>query len=235
MSLLSTILFGSLLSLQHSGISSLVPKALTNGQPDVLPSPCGANCTFALAFDVPFLDCNTTTFNTVLQDTTAPDVFIATWDNYVLNVTTFALDLSGASGEDSFSQSTFPARGTTTVCTPARAKYTLDIKYENNLQTMNVSIGSSTPLNIQSPAPFTTPQGVLLNDSIIFPGFMGFGPDNSGYFYGLEALNWTQPLVSWYRDLQLMALIDEMATSMKGLVVSLPLNGPNVESTCKSC
>jgi hypothetical protein len=192
-------------------------------------SPCGANCSFTLSLDVPYFECKNNTFNITIEDSSAPSVYNATWEDYVFNATTYSLGFTG-DAEDS-SSSVFPSQAVTNICTPARAYYTLDFLYENNIQSMNVSVGTVTLLNMSSPAPTD-------NDTtaVLFPGFMASVASiqglNQGVFYKLDALNWTAPFASWYRDLQLMAFIDSMCTALAGEVLADPLE-PDTEFVSK--
>lgn len=196
--------------------------------PDGMTSPCGSNCSFHLSLDVPYFTCNNTTSNTTIEDTTGPPVFTAQWSGFILNATTYSVDLSSLSESDTESQSSFPARAFNIICSPSRADYSLDIVYENNVQSMGISVGAVTALNLQSPAPDPTANNGSI--SAKFPGFMGQAPDNGGSFFGVETLDWTSPYVSWYRDLQIMALIDSMASSLVGDVLADPFE-PAAEIT----
>jgi hypothetical protein len=200
-----------------------------NGIPSTMTSPCGANCSFTIVLDVPYLNCNTTIFNLTIEDTTGPSVYNAIWFEYVLNITTYFVDFSGVGTDiDSTSQSNFPAQGTTTLCTPARANYTLNFGYENNIQTLNTSIGAVTPLQRSAPPTSSSPFTEAA-EPVNFPGFMGKDRNGGGFYYGQGPLNWTEPLISWYRDLQLVAFIDGMANSLAGSVLIDFLKGAQGE------
>ncbi|KAE9373328.1 hypothetical protein N431DRAFT_338567 [Stipitochalara longipes BDJ] len=203
---------------QNSAIHTLV-----NGAPSNMPSPCGANCSFTLALDVPYLKCSSSTFNVSFEGNASLfdyPMFNATWSDYVFNVTTYYTFSATTEASDT-SRWLALTQANNTICTPARANYTLDIMYENNVKTVSISNGLVTPLNISSPAPSNSseePPTTNAGPGIIFPGFMG-ETTNGTSFFGTEALDWTPPFVSWYRDLQLMALISGMAESLAGNVI----------------
>jgi hypothetical protein len=208
-------------------VQNLAIHTMVNGAPSLLSSPCGANCSFTLALDIPYLECHSTISNVSFEGKGLVfdfPVFNATWSGYVFNVTTYYTFSAKA-----FDNSTWSAltQANNTVCTPSRANYTLDIMYENSVQNVSISRGLVTPLNLSSPAPAPptsseAPPTVAAGPAVVFPGFMGDVPVPSGYppsWYGTEALRWTPPFVSWYRDLQLMALITGMADSLAGNVI----------------
>ena len=206
-------------------VQNLATHALVNGAPSQMPSPCGANCSFTLALDVPYLECTSTVFNVSFGGNGSVfdfPVFNATWAGYIFNATTYYTFSANATATADSPWLAF-TQANSTICTPARANYTLDIMYENNVQNMSISMGFVTPLNISSPAPSTSsesPPSTRAGPAVVFPGFMGLSsaPDYTPW-YGTEALNWTPPFLSWYRDLQLMALIAGMADSLAGNVI----------------
>jgi hypothetical protein len=207
-------------------VQNLATHTLVNGAPSNMPSSCGANCSFTLVLDIPYLECTTSVFNVSFGGNGSVfdfPVFNATWEGYVFNVTTYYTfsantTISGDSTWLAFTQAN------NKICTPARANYTLDIMYENNVQNVSISRGLVIPLNISSPAPSSksseTPPSTVAGPAVVFPGFMGNIPGaGAASWYGTAALDWTPPFVSWYRDLQLMALIAGMADSLTGNVI----------------
>jgi len=190
-----------------------------------MPSPCGANCSFTLVLDVPYLECTSIVYNVSFGGNGSIfdfPVFNATWAGYIFNVTTYFTFSANATASADSPWSAF-TQANNTICTSARSNYTLDITYENNLQSISISRGLVTPLNISSPAPLTSsevPPSTIAGPAVVFPGFMGLSPAPNYFpWYGTEALNWTPPFISWYRDLQLMALIAGMADSLTGNVI----------------
>lgn len=73
------------------------------------------------------------------------------------------------------------------------------------------SVGPITLLNIDTPGPKldNRPAG-----SVYIPGLFPNGKP------GTDALTWTIPYISWYRDIQLLSVIDGMATALVGNVSS---------------
>lgn len=182
---------------------------LTSGIPTNMPSPCGANCSFQLSIDIPYMQCNTNTSHGEIPDISLGDTgelsFIAGWTSFtgIFNVFIFFNN---------------PLNQTTNLtCLSARASYNLDVKYTNNLLTIQPFLASVSPLNLTVPI---LPGADLSEDALgtlYFPGFMEtFSVTHP--FYGLQALNWTPPIVSWYRDRQLLAIIDGMASSLDGML-----------------
>jgi hypothetical protein len=93
---------------------------------------------------------------------------------------------------------------------------------------MNTSIGPVVPLDFKSPAPINAsdqaiwegdnwPTGCVLN-AVVFAGFGMVWVNYSERYLNYEAHNWTTPFVDWYRDLQLLSLIQGMAESLAGSV-----------------
>jgi hypothetical protein len=208
-------------------VQNLATHTLITGVPSNWPSPCGVNCSFTLALDIPFLDCNTTTFRVNFTGTSpeslAPEfpAFNATWMDYSFNVATYYELWEEESAADGTAVSgSAITQANNTICSPSRGNYALDVVYANNVQKMKITRGVVTPLDIQSPAPPTSsgPTPTEAGPAVEFPGFMIYSPGR-GAWYGVEALNWTEPFVSWYRDLQLMGLIDGLANSLAGTVL----------------
>jgi hypothetical protein len=213
-------------------VQNLAIHTMVNGAPSLLSSPCGVNCSFALTLDVPYLECHSTVSNVSFHgDGVSFDfpMFNATWSRFVFNVTTYYTFLATTlppTGNNTY-QWAASTQANNTVCTPARTNYTLNIMYENNVQKLGISRGVVIPLNLTSPAPAPStsseaPPSVAAGPAVVFPGFMGYVPEPDGSvlsWYGIEALEWTAPFASWYRDLQLMALIAGMADSLAGNVI----------------
>jgi hypothetical protein len=173
-----------------------------------MPSPCGANCSYLLVLDIPYLQCNTTTQNITRFFSSPPPTapkFDTTWQNYVFKASSyFGID---------YRKNSTSYRIESLICSPARANYTLEVLYNNNIQRMNVMKGLVAPLNLSSPAP----KSPMLPYNTMFPGFMGITQSRYEYF-GIDPLHWTPPFLSWYRDLQLLTLIAGMAKSLAGSI-----------------
>jgi hypothetical protein len=230
---------------------TLATRILIDGKFDSLPSPCGVNCSFTQLLDLPYLECDTTTYNYTFWGgniSTPTPVFEATWTEHILNITTYETGLMffNHAGQVIEVNLTLPGLGvggnysilpvantTNTICSPSRANYTFHFLYENNVQLLNIVKGSITSLNVTSPVPPTGP--VLYDnlgmawDSVDFPGFLAnVNFTTAAPVFGLEALNWTEPLVSWYRDLQLMNFIDGMANALSGTITDIGSASPYV-------
>jgi hypothetical protein len=190
-----------------------------------MPSRCGANCSFTLTLDMPYLDCSISSFNVSFAGNSTNfefPVFNATWEGYVFNATTYYVFNASDTPNSNAHAWIAHTKANNTICTPSRANYVLYIEYENAVQRRSFTKSPATPLNVSSPALSSsaieeTPPSLGLGPAVLFPGFMGITTDAQTW-WGTEALNWTPSLISWYRDLQLMAIISGMANSLSGNV-----------------
>lgn len=163
----------------------LATYVLTSGKPTNMASPCGVNCSFSLALDMPYMKCNTSIYDNI-TDTPSGGGCNAIWDAFtgIFNVSIYVNQ---------------PLNQTTNlICSPARASYQLDIEFINNVLSIQPTLIYVETLNKNEDA------------SLYFPGFAKHVFSGVDTFYGLQALNWTPSIVSWYRDQQLLSVINGM-------------------------
>lgn len=203
-------------------MSRLAFQVLVSGQSFALPSPCGANCSYTMQFEGPFLDCNHTTTNFTIDGPTLEFlIYNATWIdphtespvqppyNGTFTLSRFASSvytpLSG--NADAFFDS---PNGSVTIqqgrllCIPGRANFTVNNTYSDNIEARTITTNPIDPLiNLAPPTH---------DNEISVPGFCLNGTSA----YGIEPANWSMYALSYYRDNNIMSIIDAMLLELTG-------------------
>ncbi|KAF7891554.1 uncharacterized protein EAF02_001879 [Botrytis sinoallii] len=255
-------------------LQRLAASTMTVGKQSAMHSPCGANCSYTLNLEGPYLQCAGPNFQYGVFNTTSSswsDNFQSIGQNITFETHDDGTDLLvwnayqgflfdpwvGGSEEaratasqmniiapSQFSTQTIrplgmrnPAvresasdsfgnlvaiEGNYINCSAATATYTVAYVYENNILSTNVSVSS---INIIKNLGTTKEMSNVTQEyGISWPGFLvttanrteewllGLGSSYLGY----EPVNWTSDWVSWYKNLQVMAIINSMTRLLNG-------------------
>jgi hypothetical protein len=205
---------------------------MINGRPNAMPSPCGANCSYTIQFEGPYLECVNNTkknitytyrwdaypqiyqgrwdpFSSVKRSSTSP---LPKYSEYFLNTTIMENPFALSSNSD---HDTLIVTTENLVCRPFRAMYTIGNKYEIHIQTLDIS---AKPVE----------QLVNVEGFQSVPGFCqsGSGQDNltPGLGYGSLPANWSDVALAWYRDLNMMNIIGSTLIPLMGYYTAHPVN-----------
>jgi len=208
-----------------------------------MPSPCGPNCTYDIAFDAPYLQCVTAISNVSSNingsepnpsETTA---YEGVWtpgggfDSGNLNITLASPMASWKFEQRNLSVSEGSSSNVTMIsCTPSRATYKMKNSYINNLQNAKFSLKSVRSILLNASVypeqeELVTIKSRLMNIPVAYiPGLVN--DHNEVKQLGIDFASWNASALSWYSDLQLLALLNAMGQSMNGTyaAVSTTLN-----------
>jgi hypothetical protein len=207
-----------------TGLLHLGSQVMTDGAPNVLPSPCGVNCSYELAFEGPYVQCTNASSYTYLNMTDFSfQIYTGTFG--ALSNTSCYRNVYRKSGIMYFNTTTLiPLEFDTYTlsllvevnnlsCVPFRANYSITNTYENNIQKTKVTTIPIEPLvNFNQNCTLQGPE------TIEVPGFSSGG---NGWV-GTNPANWSGDALAWYRDLQIMALFDAMAIPLSGNYIAPP-------------
>lgn len=226
----AALLSNGLTPQQKPSLQQLAVNTMIDGDLKAMISPCGANCSYVLRFDGPYLSCTNSSQNLSLplptttnggSNVTLPPVFTASWtipsnesssqnalatghlDFVVLHAGYASLD--GAN-------STMPLNYTenTISCYPRRAEYELHQTFQNGGQISNVTVGPVYDL-VPLPAKVTPPPNV----------------DPDQWIYNSNG-SWGDETTNYMRDANIMALIQAMASPLIGsYTASDVIGGPD--------
>lgn len=203
-------------------MSRLAFQVLVSGQSFALPTPCGANCSYTMQFEGPYLDCNHTTTNFTIDGPTLEFlIYNGTWldphtaspiqppynGTFTLSHFTSSVYTPLSANVNAFYNS---PNGSVTMqqdrllCIPGRANFTVTNTYSGNVESRTVITNPIDPLiNLAPPTH---------NNEISVPGFCLNGTSA----YGTEPANWSTYALHYYRDNNIMAIIDSMMLELTG-------------------
>ncbi|TGO65516.1 hypothetical protein BCON_0002g01010 [Botryotinia convoluta] len=229
--------------------SNLLPRiafqTMITGQAFGQPSPCGVNCSFVIEFEGPTLDCNSSSTNitssvTSNSTTLFPEftIYSGNWSDLTLATPALRQVLYNGTYTNAHWQSSTLSLLDTEVntvdatfinetstlntsmiqnnlyCTPGRALYTVNNTYISNILTRNVTTTFISPLT-----------NLVLHthdNSVIVPGFTNASGITSGYDFGSNPANWSAEALAYYRDLNMMTILDTMFYYLSGEFTALP-------------
>ncbi|RAL61769.1 hypothetical protein DID88_002833 [Monilinia fructigena] len=212
-------------------------QTMITGQPFDQPSPCGVNCSFVIQFEGPTLECNSSSTKLIRSDSgnlsyrfPGITIYSGNWSDLTISSTS-ALPRVLYNGTDTnvhwqsttltildAEESTADAgllNETTTInrtmiqndlyCTPGRALYAVNNTYVSNILKRNITTTPIAPLiNLELPNQ---------NNSIIVPGF------TKNHGYGASPADWSAEAIAYYRDLNMMTILDTMFYYLAGRFV----------------
>ncbi|KAK2770347.1 hypothetical protein FQN53_005571 [Emmonsiellopsis sp. PD_33] len=217
----------TLLGLYPPSLQRLAVSVMVNGRPNDMVSPCGANCSYTLKFEGPYVKCTSSVrenFNYTYGNGVLPRIYEGILERpypkasdvtpkhseYHFNTTT--LSNPSAFFPDDF---TVAVTSETHICKPLRAMYTMNNTYVNNIRNLHIS---ATPIE----------RLVHLNpDGVSVPGFSTSASGaveaaNGGPGYGDLPCKWSEYALSWYRDLNLMNIIGATFVPLVGGYTASP-------------
>lgn len=187
-----------------------------------MPSPCGANCSYTMEFEGPWMECSNSTTVTYWNDTYVPfPIYAGEWlsplsaqllhtlynGTYTLaRFNSSTLTPLAANHEQLMNMQNASAliRQDNINCSPGRARFQVNNTYVNNVQSRNISV---TPIDKLINLALLTYQG-----EVIVPGICA----KTGYGFGTGPANWTDFSRSYYRDNNIMAIFSAMMSWMSG-------------------
>lgn len=173
---------------------------MVNGEPSVIPSFCGANCSYTITLDGPYFVCNASVLNATLYNGNTPlTIYDATYAPGSDITPSFQAKLWSPTAISNYM---LIATQQNLTCLPYRAEYVLSNIYENSVPNLTLSTKSIQPLVSFNDTPF-----------IIQP--LSENPDISS-FTSTSALNWTNIGLQRYRDINLLNIINVVAVSLSG-------------------
>ncbi|KAH6711443.1 hypothetical protein BKA61DRAFT_676647 [Leptodontidium sp. MPI-SDFR-AT-0119] len=206
-------------------INRLARQVLVAGEAFNMPSPCGVNCSYVIEFEGPYMACNTTT--TSARFDSASQMFPiytgkwtlpfgsppnpssrsnSTYTQARFNSTTlFPLKVNGTDLDGGRNTSAI-MRQDNTLCLPARAKYTVNNTYHNNVLRRNASmelVDRLTNLVIRTKDGTMPVPGFLLPHAV--PPALGNAP-----------ANWSAEALVLYRDNNMMTILASMMSWLNG-------------------
>ncbi|KAL2063523.1 hypothetical protein VTL71DRAFT_5328 [Oculimacula yallundae] len=207
-------------------LSRLAKQVLVAGETFNMPSPCGVNCSYVVQFEAPYMTCNTTTVSIRYDNAYQVfPVYTGKWiqpfgvppnpadrssGTYTLarfnSSTLFPLKVNGTKLDGAGNSSALMQRDDT-ICRPARARYTVNNTWHNNVPSRNVSaelIDRLTNLVIRGSKDGTT----------LVPGFIE--PKSSPPDLGHVPANWSVGALTLYRDSNMVTIIASMMSWLNG-------------------
>lgn len=246
----SPLLISNCSGLESGKHSNLLPRlayqTMITGKAFDQPSPCGVNCSFVIEFEGPTLECNSTSTNITGSSSSnltniSPGftIYSGNWSDLTLySASAFRHVLYNGTYSNAYWQSSTLAlldaeintinnglrNETTTInttmtqddlyCTPGRAIYTINNTYISNILTRNIT---------------TTPISPLVNlvlrthdNSVIVPGFTNASGITTNHGYGTSPANWSADALAYYRDLNMMTILDTMFYYLAGEFIADP-------------
>ncbi|KAK6612503.1 hypothetical protein H4I96_01716 [Botrytis cinerea] len=235
-----------LLTGKHSNLlPRLAFQTMITGKAFDQPSPCGVNCSFVVEFEGPTLDCNSSSTNitsSVMRNSSTffpeftiysgnwSDLTLATpalrhvlyngtytnanWQSSTLSLLDAELNTVNANLANLTSTLNTSMIQDNLYCTPGRALYTVNNTYISNVLTRNVTTTFISPLT-----------NLVLHthdNSVIVPGFTNVSGIISGYVFGNVPANWSAEALDYYRDLNMMTILDTMFYYLAGEFKAFP-------------
>lgn len=203
-------------------LNRLARQVLIGGESFAMPSPCGANCSYTMEFEGPWMECTNSTTVTYWNDTYVPfPIYAGEWlsplsaqllhtlynGTYTLaQFNSSTLTPLAANHEQLMNMQNASAliRQDNINCSPGRARFQVNNTYVNNVQSRNISV---TPIDKLINLALLTYQG-----EVIVPGICA----KTGYGFGTGPANWTDFSRSYYRDNNIMAIFSAMMSWMSG-------------------
>lgn len=205
-------------------INRLARQVLVTGEAFAMPSPCGVNCSYVVEFEGPYMECTKTSQNAVVVDSDKLQIYTGQWispasaqlvqsrynGTYTLaHLNTTTLTPLSVNVANSSTNSTTPTTYVTvqqdnTICSPGRAKYTLNHTYVNNVHFRNAT---REPVDRLINLALQTHDGI-----VVVPGFTL----NGTFAYGTQPANWSTDALNFYRDNNHMAILDAMMSWLAG-------------------
>ncbi|CZR55289.1 uncharacterized protein PAC_05176 [Phialocephala subalpina] len=205
-------------------INRLARQVLVAGEALTMPSPCGANCSYVVEFEGPYVECTNSSQTAVVVNSDGLQIYTGDWispasaqlaqslynGTYTLaHLNTTTLTPISVNVLKSLPNSTTPTTYVTvqqdnTICSPGRAKYTLNHTYVNNVHSRNVTM---EPVDRLIDLALQTHGGI-----VVVPGFTL----NKTFAYGTQPANWSTNALNFYRDNNHMAILDAMMSWLAG-------------------
>ena len=188
-----------------------------------MPSPCGVNCSYVIEFEGPYMICNTTTTSTRFDDAGQVfPVFTGIWTQPFGSPLNPALRSNSTYTQARFNSTTlFPLevnvtnsglnssvvmQQDNTICLPARAKYTVNNTYHDNVLHRNIS---SEPIDRLTNLVIRSKDG-----SMRVPGFIL--PLSVPPALGIAPANWSTEALAFYRDNNMITILASMMSLLNG-------------------
>ena len=193
-------------------------------------SPCGANCSYTVVFEGPYLDCSARSFHGVIPCSGDNDGL--EFDQYSgkYNLTTMSIrQLLPISAPIVQTGSTYQllvnetyATITDLVCRTAAANYTATFSYENGVRNITYTTAPPVPLSFNSRCSEDDSHSVMCRQMATIPG--------SGVSYFYKPMNWTPEGIQMARDMSINALIQKLEGALEGTISGAcrgPINEEN--------
>ncbi|APA09459.1 predicted protein [Sclerotinia sclerotiorum 1980 UF-70] len=230
-------------------LTRLALQTMITGQTSDQPSPCGENCSFIIEFEGPSLECNSTSTNITtshtgtnttdfplftiytgnwtsgLPSSTSPQTNAlpnktytnAHWQSRTLTLLNAEIILTNSTLHPPVTVLNTSFTQNTLSCIPSRALYTINSTYISNILTRNITRKFISPLtNLVS-----TP-----NHSISVPGFANASEINTNEGFGTNPAEWSEEARDYYRDWNLMVVIETMVSYLAGGYTAMPAIWP---------
>lgn len=190
-----------------------------------MPTPCGTNCSYVMEFEGPYMECNISTSAFTSNTTDSPfNIFTGQWTaspnqspnpalfyngtytlaHFVGSVLT-PLNVTGTYNGGGINETAL-IQNDTSICAPGRARYTVENRYLNGVQSRNISTKPVDKLiNLALPTH---------NSVVIVPGFCAGSGIDLGY--GTVRANWTNSSLAFYRDNNMMAIFSSLMSWLDG-------------------
>ncbi|KAF7863980.1 hypothetical protein EAF04_006945 [Stromatinia cepivora] len=241
---------GSLSGKYSNLLPRLAFQTMITGQAFEQPSPCGENCSFVLEFEGPTLECNSSSKNITTSQignaatdfpfftiysgnwtsdfspaTSAPPNVLsngtytnAYWQSSTLTLLDAEITVINSTLHNTTTTTTTTLNTSTTqnnlYCIPGRALYTINNTYISNMLTRNISSTFISPLsNLQLSTP---------NNSIAVPGFANISGMATDHGFGNVPANWSVEARAYYRDLNMMMIVNTMFYYLAGGYTAMP-------------
>jgi hypothetical protein len=188
------------------------------GEAFTMQSPCGVNCSYVVEFEGPWLECanSTTSFFNESGDFL---IYEGTWTdpqsasltqslyNGTFSIANFNSTILTPIAYNNENQSLLIQQNNL-VCLPARAKFTVNNTWTNNIAQREVSSEIVSRLVNLDPLSY--------DSEVTVPGFCS--PTNFGL--GTNPANWSDYALSFYRDLNHISVISGMMYYLEGNVIA---------------
>ncbi|TVY14894.1 hypothetical protein LARI1_G006393 [Lachnellula arida] len=229
----------------ESLIQRLTVPVLVKGEAFTFPSPCGINCSYSTQFEGPYLECNTTstTYNQTknylhtiyaasysdprssIETETCHDGFCAPYNGtYSIAAFNFTVLTPLAMDSTNASNISLLIREDQLFCSPARANYTINNTYINNIHTRTISTAPVDRLINLAPASH--------DSEVLVPNFGSSNSDRTGLIYGTTPANWSAYATAYYRDMNHISLIESMMYYLNGTTTAyIPPPGDTSQDT----
>lgn len=191
---------------------------LVTGETFTMQSPCGVNCSYVTEFEGPWLECTNSTKSFYNESGTFP-IYQGSWTDDRTASVTHSL-YNGTFSIASFNSSTLMPvaynndnqsvliQQSNLLCLPARAKFTVNNTWTNNVQQREFSSEPVSRLINLDPLSY--------DSEVTVPGFCS----NSSLALGTSPANWSDYALSFYRDLNHITVIDAMMYYLEGNVIA---------------